>query len=61
VSKATEIASKQLSSKIQKPPSTATGLETDFNSLKKDPAALYAYLINIGETCISQIFKGTEL
>ncbi len=62
VNKAVEITSEKINKKLlNQVPKTASGFESDFNSLKKDFGTFYAYLRNIPVDLIPQLFKTHDI
>lgn len=61
ISKATEMASKEIGKDTIKIPNTSYGFEADVNSLKKDPEMLYSYISKLPPTTYSKIYKNIDI
>ena len=62
VEKAADRAATQASEQVLKSiPKTASGLEKDYNQIKKDTEQVYKYISNIPVDTIEKLYKSSEL
>jgi tetratricopeptide (TPR) repeat protein len=61
ISKAAELASKELGKDRFRVPSTSYSFEADLNSLKKTPSDLYAYLSHLPASTFSKVYKNIDI